>query len=150
MVGIRRQCNIDHASPPVWQDPDHEHDRTVFFIDYAGRGDLFENLSIWQDEKYQRIQGTYPVISLSFANVKEQNFVNTRKKICQILTDLYTDRTFLLESPALEEARKAVCGIFDFKGNSKRTYPFLWLCFSGEKGINRNCLKNRKPKYHFV
>ena len=41
-----------------------------FSVDYAGRGDLFEGLSIWEDEKYRKLQGTYPVIFLSFASVK--------------------------------------------------------------------------------
>ena len=40
-----------------------------FSVDYAGRGDVFEGLSIWEEEKYQKLQGTYPVISLSFANI---------------------------------------------------------------------------------
>ena len=40
-----------------------------FSVNYAGREDLFQGLSIWEDEKYRRLQGTYPVISLSFANV---------------------------------------------------------------------------------
>ena len=43
-----------------------------FSVNYANRGDLFEGLSIWEEETFQRLQGTYPVISLSFANVKEQ------------------------------------------------------------------------------
>ena len=42
-----------------------------FSVDYADRDDLFEGLSIWKEEKYQDLQGTYPVISLSFANIKE-------------------------------------------------------------------------------
>ena len=42
-----------------------------FSVDYAGRGDLFEGLSVWEDEKYRALQGTYPVISLSFAQVFE-------------------------------------------------------------------------------
>ena len=42
-----------------------------FSLSYEGRGDLFEGLSIWQEEKYRQLQGTYPVISLSFANVKK-------------------------------------------------------------------------------
>ena len=50
---------------------------------YEGRGDLFEGLSIWQYEKYRALQGTYPVISLSFAGIKETNYPDTRKKICQ-------------------------------------------------------------------
>lgn len=40
-------------------------------MEYAGRSDLFEGLSIWEHEKYRRMQGTWPVIFLSFANVKE-------------------------------------------------------------------------------
>ena len=74
---------------------------------YEGRGDLFEGLSVWEYEEYRRIQGTYPVISLSFANVKETNYYNARRKICQLLEDLYTDHTFLLKSGWLEEAEQA-------------------------------------------
>ena len=73
-------------------------------MDYADRGDLFEGLSIWEDESYRAIQGTYPVIFLSFANVKEKDFKTTRKKICQLLTKLYTKHDFLLDSGVLHEA----------------------------------------------
>ena len=44
-----------------------------FSIDYAGRSDLFEHLAIWKEEKYRELQGTYPVISLSFARIKERD-----------------------------------------------------------------------------
>ena len=54
---------------------------------YSGRGRLLSGLFIWKDEKYRRLQGTYPVIVLSFANVKETSYENARKKICQILTN---------------------------------------------------------------
>ncbi|MBO5279576.1 MAG: AAA family ATPase [Lachnospiraceae bacterium] len=74
-----------------------------FSVDYAGRGDLFEGLSIWGDKQYREIQGTYPVISLSFANVKETNYSDARKKICQMIAELYTNHSFLLSSQALEE-----------------------------------------------
>ena len=73
-----------------------------FSLDYANRGDLFEGLSIWKEKEYREIQGTYPVISLSFANIKEKNYEITRKKICQILTDLYADYTFLMKSDVME------------------------------------------------
>ena len=79
-----------------------------FSLEYTDREDLFEGLFIWQEEKYRELQGTYPVISLSFANVKERGYQNVRKKICQLLTDLYTDRSFLLESPALEAGDKEI------------------------------------------
>ena len=66
-----------------------------FSVDYAGRGDLFEGLSVWQEEKYRRLQGTYPVIALSFAKVKETSYQEARKKICRILSDLYRQFDFL-------------------------------------------------------
>lgn len=74
-----------------------------FSLDYAGRGELFEGLSIWREEKYRMLQGTYPVISLSFANVKERDYVTTRKKICQLLTKLYAEHSYLLTSGLLYE-----------------------------------------------
>ena len=72
-----------------------------FSVDYADRGDLFEGLSIWEKEEYRNIQGTYPVISLSFANVKENMYETTRKKICQLLTKQYNKYSFLLDSGLL-------------------------------------------------
>ena len=77
-----------------------------FSVDYAGRKDLFEGLSIWEEEKYRTLQGTYPVISLSFARVKENNYADTRAKICEILRNLYIKFSFLLESNVLTDADK--------------------------------------------
>lgn len=78
-----------------------------FSIDYAGRGDLFEGLSIWEDEKYRQMQGTWPVISLSFARVKEPDFIGTREKICEILRNLYVKYSFLMESEVMTKADRA-------------------------------------------
>ena len=65
---------------------------------YKGQGELFEGLSIWDDEKYRNLQGAYPVISLSFANVKETAFASAYEMICQILYSVYAKNEFLLES----------------------------------------------------
>ncbi|MCI5995330.1 MAG: ATP-binding protein [Blautia sp.] len=78
-----------------------------FSVDYAGRRDLFEGLSIWEEEKYRKLQGTYPVISLSFARVKETNYADTRERLCQIIRNLYIKFSFLKDSGVLEEADKA-------------------------------------------
>lgn len=78
-----------------------------FSVKYAERGDLFEGLSVWQEEKYRVLQGTYPVISLSFANIKETNYQNTRGKICQMLAELYANYEFLLEGNKMAENDKA-------------------------------------------
>ena len=77
-----------------------------FSLKYANREELFEGLSIWEHEEYRKIQGTYPVISLSFANVKEKDYKSTRKKICQIIEGLYSDHSYLLDSPLLQEGDK--------------------------------------------
>ncbi|MCD7724109.1 MAG: ATP-binding protein [Clostridiales bacterium] len=77
-----------------------------FSVKYAGRGDLFEGLSIWQYEKYREIQGTYPVISLSFASVKETNYISAKERICQIIAELYVQNNFLLEGDLLAEQEK--------------------------------------------
>ena len=77
-----------------------------FSVNYAGRGDLFEGLSIWEEERYQKLQGTYPVISLSFARIKETNYRMTRKKIFQNLTELYAKNSFLLDGNLLYETER--------------------------------------------
>mgnify|MGYP002423466171 CR=1 FL=1 len=77
-----------------------------FSVEYAGRGDLFEGLSIWEDEKYRELQGTYPVIFLSFASVKETNYDSARKRICQLIAEEYGKYVFLLEKGGLTETEK--------------------------------------------
>ncbi len=73
-----------------------------FSVEYAGRGDLFEGLSIWEekssgaDYKYRSLQGSYPVIFISFADVKETTFQSARDKICRIIKAQY-DKFELLQ-----------------------------------------------------
>lgn len=78
-----------------------------FSVDYAGQGELFEGLSIWKEQTYRELQGTYPVISLSFARVKEVSYQDTRAKICEILRNLYIKYSFLRESRVLTDADRA-------------------------------------------
>ena len=77
-----------------------------FSVVYAGRSDLFAGLSIWQEEKYRNLQGTYPVISISFANVKESDYESTIFRMKQLITDLYRRNAFLLESDILSAEEK--------------------------------------------
>ena len=77
-----------------------------FSVRYAGEAADFAGLSIWKEEKYRQLQGTYPVISLSFASVKETTFSDARKQICQIITELYDKNDFLLDSDCLNEREK--------------------------------------------
>lgn len=81
-----------------------------FSVDYKDRGDLFEGLSVWQEDKYREMQGTWPVISLSFAKVKEASYPSAKKKICQIITNLYNQYDFLLTSELLNEKEREYYG----------------------------------------
>ena len=77
-----------------------------FSISHAGRADLFEGTEIWEYGEYREQQGTYPVIFLSFADVKETNFQDARKMIGYIIEQLYSQHDFLLEGDLLNEKEK--------------------------------------------
>lgn len=77
-----------------------------FSTAYAGRSDLFERFSVWKEERYRKLQGTYPVIGLSFAEVKRRDYPSTVQRINQILTDLYREHAFLLQGDLLSEEEK--------------------------------------------
>lgn len=74
-----------------------------FSVKYANRGDLFEGLKIWGNERFWKLQGSWPVVSLSFSNVKAGNYSTMRGQICQILTMLYSENRFLLDAGILDE-----------------------------------------------
>ena len=77
-----------------------------FSVNYAGRGDLFEGLSIWKEEKFRSLQGTYPVISMSFASIKEDNYESAKLRIYQLLMELYDKNNYLLNSDLLTQNEK--------------------------------------------
>ena len=75
--------------------------KCFFSNEYKDRGDLFEGLDIWKEEKYREIQGTYPVIFLSFASVKGITYESARESILLLLEELYQQHSFLLEKGIL-------------------------------------------------
>ena len=77
-----------------------------FSVDYAGRSDLFKNMKIWEDEKYHSLQGKFPVISLSFSGVKGSDFTDTRRQICQEISDIYSRYWFLLNEEGILNERE--------------------------------------------
>lgn len=78
-----------------------------FSVDYAGRGDLFQGLIVWEQEKYRELQGTYPVLFLSFAGVKETTYAGARENICRIIEEQYNKHDYLLQGNLLNEKEKA-------------------------------------------
>ena len=77
-----------------------------FSNQYKDRGDLFEGLDIWKEEKYCKLQGTYPVIFLSFADVKQNNYEETIQKIKKIIFDIYQKYDFLKDWEGLTDKEK--------------------------------------------
>nr|WP_300808063.1 AAA family ATPase [uncultured Acetatifactor sp.] len=75
-------------------------------VEYAGRGEIFDGLSIWKDEKYRNLQGTYPVIFLSFAGIKSSSFDEAKKSLFYLIEKLYNRYDFLLKEDSLNEKEK--------------------------------------------
>ena len=75
-------------------------------VEYTGRGEIFEGLSIWKDEKYRKLQGTYPVIFLSFAGIKSSSFDEARKSLFYLIEKLYNRYEFLVKEDSLNEKEK--------------------------------------------
>ena len=78
-----------------------------FSCNYAGKAAPFEGLFIWEDKKYRDLQGTYPVIALSFSDIKEPTYEGARKKICKIIQLMFNRFRFLLEGELLSEKEKS-------------------------------------------
>ena len=78
-----------------------------FFSDkYKGRSDLFEGFDIWKEEKYRELQGTYPVIFISFAEIKGNTFETTRQQMLIKISDLYEENRYLLDGDLLSDNEK--------------------------------------------
>ena len=112
-----------------------------FSVKYAGRGDLFEGLSIWQDEKYRQMQGTYPVIYLSFSEIKEENCKAAKEKMYQLIISLYAQYSFVRNSSAMEKSDKQIFDMVSPDMNDavatmavKRLSEFLFKYY-GKKAI---------------
>ena len=76
-----------------------------FSVDYA-ENKFFEDTEIWKDKKYRDLAGTYPVIFLSFADVKETSFEQACRMIAQSIVDLYNKYSFLAEGDILSERER--------------------------------------------
>lgn len=76
-----------------------------FSVKYAGT-DIFHGMNIWKERKYREIQGTYPVIALSFSGMKDSSYIEAKKKICKTIELLYRKYDFLLDGDFLSSREK--------------------------------------------
>lgn len=89
-----------------------------FSVKYRDQGAVFEGLNIWEEKssdrekfpdgnyKYRELQGTYPVLSLSFADVKQTTSDEAIRKIKKNIWELYNQNDFLLKSDLLNDMEK--------------------------------------------
>ena len=85
-----------------------------FSNQYKDRGDIFSGLKVWQSEKYRKIQGTYPVIFISFADVKQSNYSDAIQKVKKIIADVYRQHRYLADSADFtENERRKIIDIDD-------------------------------------
>lgn len=68
--------------------------------------DLFNELNIEKEEAIMKLQGEFPVISISFNSAKFNNFEDTMSRIKSLMSDIYVEHKYLLESNTLENIEK--------------------------------------------
>lgn len=77
-----------------------------FSLEFKGRSDLFQDMDIWKEQEYRSFQGTYPVIALSFSDIKETSYTQARKKIGELIVDQYNKHDYLADGNILNEREK--------------------------------------------
>lgn len=77
-----------------------------FSLEFKGRSDLFQDMDIWKEQEYRSLQGTYPVIALSFSDIKETSYTQARKKIGELIVDQYNKHDYLADGNILNEREK--------------------------------------------
>ena len=73
---------------------------------YANRADLFEGLSIWEEEKYRQLQGTYPVLFLSFASVKAGNLEEAKAQVKGEIARVYRENKYLIDTDIFDNRER--------------------------------------------
>ena len=104
--------------------------RAFFSVEYQGRGaELFGGLKVWQDEAMRGLQGTYPVIFISFAVVKADNYADTMQWIKRIFAEIVAKFDFLLDSDRVSDYnRQALRRILEEMDNVTAAGVINLLC----------------------
>lgn len=110
-----------------------------FSVEYAGRGEMFDGLNIWKEEAYRELQGTYPVIFLSFAGIKGETYQAARGGMIQKIIDLYAKYQYLMDGDALNSQEKKYFDYIDAEMTDEvaaLTLHRLSICMSRYYGKN--------------
>ena len=101
---------------------------------YAGRSDLFEGLNIWKEEKFRKLQGTYPVIFMTFAGVKGKNYEEAVAGIKKQIVLLFSNYSYLKTYDGFDEnEKKALANISEEMNDVDAEYSLNLLSVLLEK-----------------
>jgi hypothetical protein len=67
---------------------------------------LFKDLQIWKLEKYRQMQGQFPVVFLSFKDVKHLTWEDTLSSLCSLIADEFQRHKYLLQGEILDPVEK--------------------------------------------
>lgn len=81
-----------------------------FSSQYPGRSNLFEGLDIWEEEKFRKLQGTYPVIFLTFAGVKGTCYEDAVAGIKKTIVKVFEQHSYLRDYDKFGENEKLALG----------------------------------------
>ena len=105
--------------------------------------ELFQNLKIWKlGDEYTKHCGKYPVIYLTFKDVKESKWENCQKFLKRIISSEYERHSYLLDSNSLTDAQKKLfrsiqdlsADFVAYETSLKKLSEFLHLHY-GEKVV---------------
>jgi len=80
-----------------------------YFFDIRTKADtkeLFKDLKIENEKEIMKLQGEYPVIFVSFKGVKYNNFENAMSAIEMLMSEVYKEYRYLMESEIFKEDEK--------------------------------------------
>jgi hypothetical protein len=64
---------------------------------YVNRGELFDGLKVWKAPAMRAEQGKWPVIFLSFADIKTVTFEDARVSLNQLIAKIYNEYEWMLQ-----------------------------------------------------
>lgn len=100
-----------------------------FSIEYKEKSWLFEGLDIFREEKYKKLQGTYPVIFLSFASVKETTYKKFYRSMEYVISSLYKKYFFYLILISFKIGKKNHFLKFVKENQKKFKFKILYVHF---------------------
>ena len=85
--------------------------RCFLSAEFAGRGEeLFGGLEVWEDADMRALQGTVPVVALSFARVKQGSFPEMLRRINRLMVSAVQDHAYLSSWEGLTDADRELLG----------------------------------------